>query len=133
MAEVNDIASVASWSINSASQGNKKLRRVQSWDVGGEGSVEAILECGSTVPVGFEVKPGGFTISFEIKETKGKREVDWETLDQTKETFSLTKQVKGGLREQYPTNMVSKVSATGEAEGKLQYTVEIVALEKKRM
>jgi hypothetical protein len=130
----NDIASQATWQINSSSQGNKKLLRVQSWDVGDEGSVEAVLECGSTVPVGFEVKPGALTISFEIKETKGtRREVNWEKLRNDREVIGLTKQVKGGLRTQYPECMVSKIDYNGEAEGALMYTVEIVALEQKAL
>ena len=130
----NDIASQATWQINSASQGNKKLLRVQSWDISDDGSVEAVLECGSTVPVGFEIKPGAFTVSFEVKETKGtKREVNYEKLRDTREVFGLTKQVKGGLRTQYPQVMVSKIDYSGEAEGKLTYTVEMVALEQKGM
>ena len=130
----NDIASQATWQINSASQGNKKLLRVQSWDISDDGSVEAVLECGSTVPVGFEIKPGAFTVSFEVKETKGtKREVNYEKLRDTREVFGLTKQVKCGLRTQYPQVMVSKIDYSGEAEGKLTYTVEMVALEQKGM
>jgi hypothetical protein len=130
----NDVASVATWSIDSTSQGNKKLLRVQSWDVGSDGAVEAVLECGSSIPVGFDIKPGAHTISFEIKETKdAQREVSWERLDETKEVFGLTKQVKGGLRTQYPECMVSKIDFNGEAEGKLMYTVEIIALTRKAM
>jgi len=129
-----DIASVATWSINSTSQGNKKLLRVQSWDIGDDGSVEAVLECGSSIPVGFEIKPGAFTVSFEVKETKGiKREVNWEKLRESREVFSLTKQVKGGLRVQHPQCMVSKIDYNGEAEGKLMYTVEIVSLEQRAL
>lgn len=130
----NDIASVAIWSINSASQGSKKIRRAQTVSTSAGGSVEAVNEVGSKVPVGFEIKPGAFTISIEGRETKGaKPEIDWEYLDETKEVFGMTRQVQGGRRTQYPECMVSKMDSNGEADGKLMFTVEIVALERKKL
>lgn len=129
-----DIATQATWSINSTSQGNKKIRRMKTAGVTSNASVDAVTEMGSSVPVGFEVKPGAFMVSLNIKETKGIRpEVDWYKLDETKETFALTRQVLGGRRMQYPICMVSKVDEEGDADGKHEYTVEIVALERKRL
>lgn len=130
----DDLASQASWNINSRTAGNKKLRRVQSYEVSSDRSTEAMGEVGNEQMVGFVDKPGACTITFEICETKGpKREVDWEKLDTLREMFSLTKQVKGGLRMQYPECKISKIDYSGEAEGKHMYTVEIIALGQKAM
>jgi hypothetical protein len=130
----NDIATIATWSINSASQGNKKIRRLTSASTSSDGSVTAINELGSSVPVGFEIAPGGHTISLELRETKGARpEIDWHKLEETKEVFSLTRQVKEGRRQQFPECMVSKIDDEVEAEGKLTFSVEIIALQRKRM
>src|SRR5688572_17049465 len=99
----NDIASVAVWQINSASQGNKRIRRMKNADRGDEASREAVPEVGSADCVGFVDKPGPKPISFNIRETKGvKPEIDWEYLQETGEVFSLTRQVVGGRRVQYP-------------------------------
>ncbi|MBA2718932.1 MAG: hypothetical protein H0U52_06795 [Chloroflexi bacterium] len=128
----NDVASQATWQINSASQGNKKLRRVQSYDISDGSSVEAVGEVGSDRMVAFRRKPGAKTISFEIAELKvAKREVNWEYLEETGEVVSLTKQVVSGIRTQYPEAMVSKIDFTGDVDGKHMYTVEIIALERK--
>lgn len=130
----DDLASQARWQINSRTAGNKQLKRVQSYEVSDDSSTEAQPEVGSESPVGFVDKPGALSITFEISETKGiKREVDWERLKALREVFSLTKQVKGGLRTQYPECKVSKIDYSGDAEGKHSYTVEIVALTQKAM
>jgi hypothetical protein len=130
----DDLASQARWTINSSVAGNKQLKRVQSYDVSDDSSVEAQPEVGSESPVGFLRKPGALMISFEITETKGvRREIDWERLKLLDNTFSLTKQVKGGQRTQFPECKVSKIDYTGDAEGKHSYTVEIVALSQKPM
>lgn len=130
----NDIATQATWQINSSSQGNKKLLRVQSYEVSDGGSVEAVGEVGSAKMVGFRRTPGAKTITFEISETKGpRREVNWEKLLADEEVVSLTKQVKGGLRTQYPECMVSKIDYSGDVDGQHSYTVELVALEQKAL
>ena len=130
----NDVASVVTWQLNSSSQGNKKLRRVQTWDVASDASKEAKNEVGSSVPVAFMRKPGAKTITFEILETKGsKPECDWDYLEEADEVFSLTKQVVGGRRTQYPECQVSKVTYNGDSDGKASYTVEIIALRRKAM
>lgn len=130
----NDVASQAVWNINSITQGNKKLLRVQSYDVADDGAVEAIGEVGNPRMVAFAKKPGALMITFEIRETKtARREVSWERLRDTEEVFGLTKQVKGGLRTQYPECMVSKIDFTGDVDGTHTYTVEICALEQKAL
>lgn len=130
----NDIATQAVWSINSTSQGNKKIKRMVDAGVSSEASVSAVLEMGSSIPAGFEVKPGAFMITMNMRETKTARpEIDWYKLEETREVFQLTRQITGGRRIQFPTCMVSKVDDKGDAEGKHEFTVEIVALERKRM
>ncbi|MGN6103733.1 MAG: hypothetical protein ACTHU0_01385 [Kofleriaceae bacterium] len=127
----NDTATNATWQINSTSEGNKRIRRMTSWEVSDGASVEAFSECGpSDSPVGFVDVPGAKTISFEIRELKTpKREIRWERLKVLKEVFSLTKQIVGGSRVQYPECRVSKIDESGAADqGYVQYTVEIIAL-----
>jgi hypothetical protein len=130
----DDLASQARWTINSTIAGNKQIKRMQSYDVADDSSTEAQGEVGSTSMVGFTAKPGGLMISFEIMETRGtRREIDWERLKVLDNVFSLTKQVKGGQRTQYPECKVSKIDYTGDVDGKHSYTVEIVALSQKAM
>jgi hypothetical protein len=125
---VGDIASQSIWSINSASQGSKTLTRLKDYDVSDESSVETRNAVGFNDPVGFVDKPGGFTITFEYFAEKPKPEVDWARIKTLKETFSLTQQVIGGARTQYPKCRVSKVSPKGDNEGEHMVSVEIVAL-----
>lgn len=130
----NDVASQAVWSINSASQGNKRIRRMKDWDVGNDASVEAQNEVGSREPTAFVEKPGPRTITFNIRETKGSRpEIDWDALESSREVFSLTRQFVGGRRTQWPECMVSKVSSSGDDESSNMYSVEILALSQRRM
>lgn len=128
----NDYASAASWFINCPNPrvGNKRLRAVEKYDDGDEGSVETRTEVSdSTDAAGFVEVPGGRTISFDIRETKGEKpEVDWEYLKATKQAFSLTKQVSGGRRVQFPSCRVSSIKSNGDNKGEHMYTVEIVAL-----
>ncbi len=130
----NDVASQIVWTINSDSQGNKRIRRMKDWDVSNDASTEAQNEVGSTEPTAFVDKPGAKTITFNIRETKGTRpEIDWDALESSKEVFSLTRQVTGGRRTQWPECKVSKVSSSGDDESTNMYSVEIIALSQKRM
>ena len=125
---MGDIASQSIWNINSASQGSKTLTRVKDYDVSDESSVETRNAVGFNDPVGFVDKPGGKTITLEVYLEKTKPEVDYIRLQVLKETFSLTQQVVGGARYQYPVCRVSKVSPKGDADGEHMVSVEIVAL-----
>jgi hypothetical protein len=133
----DDHAQQVIWGINSASQGNRRIRRMQDYEVSSDGSVETVGEVGSPVMVGFLIKPGGNAVTFTIKETKGaKREIDWEFLDRrrangSKEIFELTKQIVGGREVQHPECMVSKIDFSGDKDGKHEYTVEVVTLGEK--
>jgi hypothetical protein len=126
-------ASSASWFLNAGPPvGNKRIRAMESFDEGEEGSVETRTEVGpSKNAAGFVTIPGGKTISFEIRETKGVQpEIDWDYLKDNEITFGLTKQIIGGKRCQYAECRVSTITPTGDNGAELMFTVEIVALAK---
>lgn len=132
----NDIVNQARWFINASSRagGNVRLRRLTSAEVADESAVETVPEMGEERPVGFSDTPGGMTISFEFRETKGvKPDVDWDYLKSSKEIFSLTRQHVGGRRKQFPSCRVSKVDDSGNAEGEHTYSVEVVTLGVQRL
>lgn len=130
----NEFASNVGWSINSATQGNKRLRKVDDYDVSDGASKEAMPEVGSADPVGFIFKPGPKTITFTIREAKlVKPEVDWEYLKRNDENFSLTRRVFGGVRAQYVECQVSTVSVSGDNQGTHTIKVEIIALRVERL
>jgi hypothetical protein len=129
-------ASNASWFINApAPIGNKRIRAMESFDEGEEGSVETRTEVGpSRNAAGFVTIPGGKTISFTIRETKGAQpEIDWEYLKDNEILFGLTKQIIGGRRRQYAECRVSTIAPTGDNAAELMFTVEIVALAQDRL
>jgi hypothetical protein len=130
---VSDISSQSIWSINSVSQGSKQLTRLRSYDVTDDSSVETRNAVGQNKPIGFVDKPGGCSISFEYYMERPKPEVDWRKLRDSKELFSLTQQIVGGERLQYPVCRVSKLSPSGDEEGEHMVTVEIVTLGDKRL
>jgi hypothetical protein len=130
---MSDIASQHVWSINSVTQGAKQLRRMKTYDVSDESTVETRNAVGSDEPIGFVDKPGGKTITFETYQEKPKPEVDWRKLKDAREIFSLTRQVVGGERVQYPVCRVSKIGPSGDDEGEHMISVEIVALGEKRL
>lgn len=125
----SDFASQVSWSINSATQGNKRIQKMDDYDITSDGSVETTNEVGTDEAVGFIVKVGGKALSFTFREAKETTPwIDWDYLDRSKETFSLTRQVKGGQRKQWPRCMVSTTGTSGDKDGSHTRTVEIVAL-----
>lgn len=129
---MGDISSQHVWSIN-CSQGSKQLRRMKTYDVSDESSVETRNAVGSDFPIGFVDKPGGKTITFEYYSERPKPEIDWRKLRDARETFSLTRQIVGGQRVQYPECRVSKVGPSGDDEGEHMISVEIVALGEKNL
>jgi hypothetical protein len=130
---MSTIASQSIWSINSVTQGSKPLRRMRNYDVTDDGGVETRNAVGSSKPIGWVTKPGGYSITFEYYSEVPKPEVDWRKLRETEEIFSLTQQIVGGARLQYPECRVSKVSPSGDEEGEHMISVEISALAEKRL
>jgi len=130
---MSEIASQSVWSINSVTQGAKQLRRLRNYDVSDESSVETRNAVGIDGPIGFVDKPGGRAISFEYYSERPKPEVDWRRLKELREIFSLTQQIVGGERIQYPQCRVSTVAPSGDEEGEHMLAVEIVTLGDKRL
>jgi len=118
-------------SIRSTSQGSKRLRRVESSKVSDGSSTDTVNAIGEDDPIGFVRKPGNRTISLSVYEEQGKPEVDWRFLRTSQEGFSLTREIVGGNRTQYPECRVSKVDPSSDADGKHMLDVEIIALGEK--
>lgn len=125
------IGTQARWSLDSISQGNVRLRRVKSSKTSDGSSTEAVNAVGEDDPVGFKDKPGAKTITFEVYEQQGRPEADWQKLKDTKEVFSLTKQIVGGGRVQYPVCRVAKIDKDNDDEGSHMLSVEVIALQEK--
>lgn len=126
-----EIATGATWQISCSARagGNKRIRRMVDYDVADGSAIEAVSEVGPGEMVGFTRTPGALAITFNMRETQGaKPEIDWRYLKRAGETFSLTRQVIGGARTQYPECRVSTVSPSGNDGGEHTYSVEIVAL-----
>lgn len=127
----NDIATGATWQISCSARagGNKRILRMTSAEVSDGATVEAVPEVGPGEMVGFMDSPGAHEITFNMRERKqAKPEIDWLYLKQSKEVFSLTRQVIGGARTQYPECRVQSISPSDTAEGEITYTVSIIAL-----
>lgn len=120
------------WTIDSLSQGNVRLRRVKTSKMVDGSSTEAMNAVGENDPVGYKDKPGPKTITLDVyTEQALEPEVDWQFLKDTKEFFSMTKQIVNGQRFQYPVCRVSKVDKDDDDEGSHMMSVEIVALSEK--
>jgi hypothetical protein len=130
---MSDISSQSIWSINSVTQGAKQLTRLRSYDVTDDAGVETRNAVGQDRPIGFVDKPGGASITFEYYSERPKPEIDWRKLRDSKELFSLTQQIVGGERLQYPVCRVSKLNPSGDEEGEHMLSIEIVTLGDKRL
>ncbi len=121
-------ASQSRWVLNSASQGNKRLRRVESSKVSTDASREAVMAQGEDKPIGIIKKAGAITITFSVFEEQGTPEVNWRRLNDLDEWFTLDRSVVGGKSYQYTDCQVSKVEPSGDNGGKHMFDVEIIAL-----
>lgn len=133
MAAGNNVVSKARWSITSASQGAKRLRRVKSGKVGNNASREEVNGMGEDAPNGTRRKVGGRPITLEIFEEEGVPEVDWDALEDSGEFFSLTRSLVNGKRFQYPECQVSKVETDDDNEGSHMKTIEVIAFRQKKL
>lgn len=121
------------WTLDSASQGNVRLRRVKSSKTSDGASVEAKNAVGEDFPVGFIDKPGAKTITFEVFAQRGKAEADFRALRDNKEEFGLYKKIVGGPGYHYPICRVSKIDDDDDDEGGHMFSVEIVALREEKL
>ncbi len=124
-------ASQSRWVLNSASQGNKRLRRVESSKVSTDGSREAVTAQGENKPIGIIKKIGGITISLTVYEEQGTPEVNYRRMNDLDEWFSMDREIVGGKAFQYTGCQVSKVEPSGDNAGKHMFDVEIIALEER--
>jgi len=127
----NAVATQARVTVSSASQGNVRLRRCKSSKVSDGAKTQAVTAMGEDDPVGFIDSPGAQTISLEVYQEQGRPEIDYYRLKATREFFSMTREIVGGLRYQYPACRVSTVEPDDDDEGKHMLSVEIIALSQK--
>lgn len=126
-----DVAAGATWQINCSARagGAKRIRRAMSVTVDDQSEVTAVGEVGPGEMVGFTDVPGAQILTFEMRETKGKkREIDWEYLKASKEEVSFTRQVIGGIRTQFSPARIATVSPSDTEGNENTYTVTAVAL-----
>jgi hypothetical protein len=117
--------------ISSVTQGNIRLRRCKSSKVSDGAKTTAVMAMGEDDPIAFTDAPGAKTIALEVYEEQGKPEIDYRKLKAGKEVFSITREIVGGNRYQYPQCRVSTVEPDDDDEGKHMLSVEIIALSEK--
>lgn len=125
---MSEIQSQARYYINSASQGNKQLRKVKSLDVKDDSKVEVVRAVGVDGGAGFQASTGGYSLTLEVYGETGKEEVDWEALKAAGEQFSFTVQAVGGRRMVFRPCRVSSIGQKGDDGGSHMRTVEVVSL-----
>ncbi len=123
-------ASQSRWTISSPSQGNKRLRRVQSSQVSSDAKREAVTAQGEDRPIGTVFSPGADTISFTVYAEQGTPEVDYLKLFTSGEYFTLTREIVGGKRFQYVDCQVAgRPNPSDDNQGSHTFTVEILAMD----
>lgn len=130
---MNLAASLATLTINSASQGNKTLDMIQDYDVSDESKAEAIKAVGYKYPRAFKRTIGARTIGLTGTVVQGKPLVNWAKLLDLGEVFSLNLRYENGTAVQFAECMVSSYSYSGDAEGKNDYKLELIALQGKAL
>lgn len=123
--------------IGSSSQGKKKLTGVKSWKPSDEMTREPVLEVGSKRAVGSMVKKGAQSISIEYK-PRSRPDVDWATLLNSGETFTISAQYqagpKKGERWQWSCQVQKFDPPGGDDGGDYSASVELLVIgEGKRM
>lgn len=124
----NDPAELVQWTIES-SQGTAILDLIQDYSVKSEGKVKTLNGCGFDVPRGFVRTPGALTIGLTGTMLKGKPQVDFRKLERTGEKIKLTKHIKSGKSEQFFPVRVSTYDEDGDADGKNEFKLEVVAFD----
>jgi hypothetical protein len=129
---MGNVASQSRWVISSTTQGNKRLKRVESSKVSSDASREGVTAQGEDQIIGTIFKPGAITISFTVFEEEGTPEVDWRSLFASGEYFTLTREIVRGKRYQYVNVQVSKApDPDGDNAGKHMFTVECISSKEK--
>lgn len=127
---MGDPVSQSRWSIASTTQGNKKLRRVQSSQVSSDAKREAQTAQGEDIPIGTTFTPGAITISFTVYLEKGKPEVNYTPMLYSGEYFTLTREIVGGKSYQYVDCQVASFpNISGDNQGGHTFQVDILAMQ----
>lgn len=128
------LATQARVTIDSASQGNVRLRACKDSKVADGSSVEPKNGLGEDDPIGVIRKPGAKTISLNIYQEQGaKPEVDYHVLKDRMEAFVLTREVVGGATTEYSPAYVSKIDEEDDEDGGHMMSVEVIALKRRRL
>jgi hypothetical protein len=117
--------------VNAASTGKFLVKRCENWSLKSEKKAEIKTEVGNPDGAGVVRKPGGVTGTFTVFTEQGTLATmlaNFRALESSEEWFSITKQIVGGSRDQYPWCQVSSVDEDGDNEGSNKFNVEIVAL-----
>lgn len=121
-------ASQSRWEISSSTQGNKRLRRVQSSDVSSDAKREMQLAQGEDIPIGSTFTPGGITVSFTVFVEQGTPEVDYTSMFYSGEYFTLTRNIVLGKSYQYVDCQVSTFpNVSGDQSGGHTFKVDVIA------
>jgi hypothetical protein len=122
-------ASQSRWEISSPTQGNKRLRRVQSSQVSSDAKREAVTAQGEDDPIGTVFSPGAKNISLTVYTEQGTPEVDWDALFRSGEYFRLTRRIVGGKSFQYVDCQVSTdPNPDDDNQGKHTFSVSVLAM-----
>jgi hypothetical protein len=127
----NQVGDRARFYISSATAQNKRLRKVTEMKETNNRDAEHVFNTGDDAPAGVIRKPGGFELELTVLEEKGTPEVDWYKLEDSGEFFELVREVVGGRRMQYTECCVANAAATDDNQGKHEYTVKVIASERK--
>lgn len=130
---MGNIVTASRWSIDSASQGNKRLIDVKSGSPSSDRDAEVAFNTESQ-PVGHKIKPGAGKIEFEAYIRAGRPEVDWYALETSGEQFLITQYPVGAsYKLQYSGCIVANVTADSNDAGDHMAKVTLVWLRREQM
>jgi hypothetical protein len=121
---VADLASRARWTINSLLAQNKKLSKLKTAKETDDADLEHAFNTASEVAGEIE-KPGAGSLDIEYYEENGTPEVNWQKLKDSREYFTLTRQVIGGRRVQYGNCRVANITAEDDDEGGHMLSIKV--------
>jgi hypothetical protein len=122
---VADIASRARWFINSLTAQNKFLSKLKTASETDDGDLEHAFNSANEVAGEIET-PGAGALEISYYEEAGAPEVNWRRLKDSREYFSLTRQIVGGTRTQYTNCRVANVASEDDDEGGHMLTVKVI-------
>lgn len=131
---MSNVASQVRLRISSVTQGNKKLKRVESSDFDSDAKREPVTVQGEDKAVGSTFSPGAYTFTFNVYVEKGTPEVDYDALFESGELFTIEREIVGGQTFQYlDVQVASPPAPSGDNAGKHMMKVAFFALDRKRV